>query len=54
MRSPFFMVFMSKPALNTIKNKFFISLEQSLVSSMVEFWLCAQWNWVQSPEVPSH
>ena len=54
MRSPFFMAFMSKAALNTIKSKFFISLEQSLVSSMVEFWLCAQWNWVQSPEVPSH
>ena len=54
MRSPFFMAFMSKAALNTIKGKFFISLEQSLVSSMVEFWLCAQWNWVQSLEVPSH
>ena len=29
MRSSFFMAFMSKAALNTIKSKFFISLEQS-------------------------
>ena len=44
----------SKAKQMLMKSKFFISLEQSLVSSMVEFWLCAQWNWVQSPEVPSH
>ena len=53
-RSPFFMAFMSKAALNTMNFKFIISLGQSLDSSMVEFWLCVQRNWVQSPEVPSH
>ena len=54
MRSPIFMAFMSKAALNTIICRFFIKLGQSLVSSMVEIWLCVQRNWVQSPEVPSH
>ena len=52
--SSFFMAFMSKAALNTTDCKFIIRLGQSLVSSMVEFWLCVQRNWVQSPEVPSH
>ena len=51
MGSPIFMAFMSKAALNTINCKFFINLRQSLVSSMVEFWLCVQRIWVQSPEV---
>ena len=54
MLSAIFMAFLSKAALNTINCKIFINLGQSLVSSMVEFWLCAQWNWVQSSEVPSH
>ena len=54
MHSPIFMAFMSKAALNTIICRFFIKLGQSLVSSMVEIWLCVQRNWVQSPEVPSH
>ena len=48
------MAFMSKAALNTMNFKFIISLGQSLDSSMEEFWLCVQRNWVQSPEVPSH
>ena len=52
--SSILMAFMSKAGLNTIDCKFFNNLRQSLVSSMVEFWLCVQRNWVQSPEVPSH